>query len=189
LKETSKPRLSGSRRWSAAALGGLVVLLSAEAAMSPATAPAAQPPRRTDDGRLGAYQEPAPRAQQEKHATKFVNQILERTGARVRVSKVELRQGVALSPPRSPPRATRAEKRKQAIRAEKREHRSRLPVTRAPTIELDLGPTRRAGLSTPSNQRVPGEVLGLVLAGVLAAVGAGLEIAHRVRAGSRRVRR
>jgi hypothetical protein len=181
---------------SAAGLGGLVVLLATGAAMCPTTASAGQPPPPTDHGRLGAYQEPAPRAQQEKHAAKFVNQILEHTGARVRVSKAELRPGVelsptrpsprALSPRRSLPRATPAKKRQPKLKP-KPKPRPRLPVARAPAI--DLGPAERAGVSTPSNPRVPGELLGLVLAGVLVVIGAGLEVGQRTRAGSRRARR
>jgi hypothetical protein len=119
------------------------------------TAAAADPP-------LGAYQEPAPRVVPESHANDFVNELLQRRGGVQRVSQEELRKGVVIQAQRTKPK-----------RPKKAAPRSEVPtVVEAP--RLDSGPAERAGVASPLDADQPGMLVGLVVAGLLGALGLAL---------------
>jgi hypothetical protein len=121
------------------------------------TAVAADPP-------LGAYQEPAPRVVPEEHAVGFVNELLERGGAK-RVSRDELRTGIVVETERPKPKGPK-----------KSSPRSDAPtVVAAPS--LDSGPAERAGVASPVDADHPGMLVGLVVAGLLGAIGLALWLA------------
>jgi hypothetical protein len=123
------------------------------------TATAADPP-------LGAYQEPAPRVVPEEHATGFVNELLERRGGPQRVSKEELRKGVVIKAARKPkdPKKAPAPERSEA-------------PTVVAAAAFDSGPAERAGVAAPVDADQPGMVLGLIVAGLLGALGLALWLA------------
>lgn len=119
------------------------------------TAAAADPP-------LGAYQEPAPQVVPEENAVGFVNELLEQRRGSQRVSKDDLRKGVVI----------------QAARAKPKSTTKAPPRSQAPTVvaapRLDSGPAERAGVASPVDADQPGMVLGLVVAGLLGALGLAL---------------
>jgi hypothetical protein len=119
------------------------------------TAAAADPP-------LGAYQEPAPRPVPESHAVGFVNELLERRGGPQRVSRDELRKGVVI----------------KAARDKPKDPKKARPRADAPTViaaaTFDSGPAERAGVASPVDADRPGMLMGLVVAGLLGALGLAL---------------
>jgi hypothetical protein len=145
----------------------LVVVLVATFPAWSAPALAAQPS--TPAGSLGAYTEPAPKAQAEQRAGSFVNELLKREGSRERVSTAKLRTGVVLqAPPITPTRASaRPEKQSTSSRAGQPPAKTRSSSARP---ALDLGPAERAGASAPASQHVPSPTIGFVIAAVLAAM-------------------
>jgi hypothetical protein len=120
------------------------------------TASAADPP-------LGAYQEPAPRVVPEQHAVGFVNELLERRGGPQRVSREELKTGIVLESRKPKPTKPRKNAPPRA------ETPSDVVVPR-----LDSGPAERAGVAAPVDADQPGMVVGLVVAGLLGALGLAL---------------
>jgi hypothetical protein len=114
-----------------------------------------------EDPPLGAYQEPAPRLVPESHATGFVNELLERRGG-PQLSQDDLRKGVVVQAARGKPKGP-----KKAV------PRSQPPkVVAAP--RLDSGPAERAGVTSPADADQPGLLVGLVVAGLLGALGLAL---------------
>jgi hypothetical protein len=147
-----------------AALLFAVCALTTPAASAAVERTSASPP-------IGAYQEPAPRAPDEKHARDFVNELLEQGGTTKRVTTRELRGGVVLAPPAAKPPPPPPSPRPSS---EEREPTKQLPPP-------DTGPAERAGVGTPVDQDVPGVLLGLGAAVILAAVGVTLELSDRRR--------
>jgi hypothetical protein len=122
------------------------------------TAAAADPP-------LGAYQEPAPRPVPEQNAVGFVNELLERQGGVQRVSRDDLRKGVVVQAERTKPKGPK-----------KAGSLSEAPTAVA-ARRLDSGPAERAGVASPVDADQPGMLVGLVVAGLLGALGLALWLA------------
>lgn len=165
----------------------VILLFQSVTGVSAGGALAQSPP--SPPGCCGAYQEPAPQAQQEKHAVQFVNTILKKNGARARVTAVGLRNGVVLRlrPSATSPSST-APNRVSPPAARTRAHparRSRSPVAPSPRApQSDLGPAERAGVAAPTDQQLPGSLLGLIASGVLAGIGLALQAVGRFRGSS-----
>ena len=151
-----------TRRSAARACASLLLVLAVGYVAIATERAGAQPPP------IGAYQEPAPSAPNETHATDFVNELLKARGVTKRVTTPDLRGGIVLKPANRPSGAATPKP-------------SGKPKPSVKLPRPDAGPAERAGLGGPADQDVPGVLLGLVVGVILAAVGVVLEITGRRR--------
>jgi hypothetical protein len=110
----------------------------------------------------------------EEHAVGFVNEMLKRRGGAKRVSKAELRTGIVLATdkaqragPANSPRKTTPPRADEPAAAQS------IDVT----PRFDSGPAERAGVASPVDADRPGMLAGLLVAGLLAALGLTLRLA------------
>ncbi len=127
-------------------------------------------PGHADNPALGGYTQPAPQPVQEKHATDVANRVLRREGSHQTVSTPSLRTGVVLP--------SRPDVRKKPRTKPKTVPRSHPTPTRR-LAGAGLDPARRAGVSGPVDQRVATTALWAIVALVLVAGAATVELIRR----------
>ena len=142
------------------------------------------------DDPVGAYTEPAPKAQPDEKAAEFVKKSVKRAGGGSAPTSDALRQGVVLEPsseqsvgsdggPGQAGAGQRAAGNKPRTRPPSPDARaSARPRSNATAVPQAKG----RAVSAPADERVPSGVLGFVLAGLLTGVGVMLELVPRLRA-------
>lgn len=134
---------------------------------------------------VGAYTEPAPKAQPDEKAAEFVKKSVARAGGGSAPTAGALREGVVLEPRSETVESGGAQGQSRAG-SKARTQRPRLaaralegPRSWAPAAQQ---PPKGTAVSARADERVPSGVLGFVLAGLLTAVGVTLELVPRLRA-------
>ena len=166
---------------------GLPLVVALLAALAVAEASSAQQGPIVEDP-VGAYTEPAPKAQPDEKAAEFVKKSVRRAGGRSAPTPDALREGVLLEPNGERPVGSDDAPGQAAGGQPRAGNKARTRLAR-PDARASAGLRTRApaaqpprAVSAPADERVPSGVLGFVLAGVLTAVGVMLELVPRLRA-------